>query len=95
MAITLIKSGKFAGRYRVRIQPVDKVTGKIIKVPSVVTKSTDRQEAVKLESQLWVKFHGEIKIENQRFSILICEKSPALGMRFCCFIRKVFNSVIC
>lgn len=52
MAITLIKSGKYAGRYRVRIQPVDKLTGKIIKVPSVVTKSTDRQEAVKIRKSI-------------------------------------------
>lgn len=66
MAITLIKGGKYAGRYRVRIQPVDKLTGKVIKVPSVVTKGNDRQEAIRLENQLWVKFRGEIKVENQK-----------------------------
>lgn len=66
MAITLIKGGKKRGHYRVRIQPIDKVTGKPIKIPSVVTKGTDRQEAVKLENQLWVKFRGEVAIENQK-----------------------------
>lgn len=32
MAISKIKSGKFAGLYRVRIQPKDKLTGKVISV---------------------------------------------------------------
>ena len=65
MAITLIKSGKKKGHYRVRIQPVDKTTGKTIKIPSVITNGTTRSEAVNLETKLWAKFHDEVKIENQ------------------------------
>lgn len=65
MAITLIKSGKKKGHYRVRIQPVDRTTGKTIKIPSVITNGTTRSEAVNLETKLWAKFHDEVKIENQ------------------------------
>ena len=65
MAIPLIKSGKKKGHYRVRIQPVDKTTGKTIKIPSVITNGTTRSEAVNLETKLWAKFHDEVKIENQ------------------------------
>lgn len=48
-----------------RIQPVDKTTGKTIKIPSVITNGTTRSEAVNLETKLWSKFHDEVKIENQ------------------------------
>lgn len=45
MAISKIKSGKFAGLYRVRIQPKDKLTGKVISVKSQVTKTKNYQDA--------------------------------------------------
>ncbi|MBF0601524.1 tyrosine-type recombinase/integrase [Limosilactobacillus oris] len=59
MAISKIKSGKFAGLYRVRIQPKDKLTGKVIRVKSQVTKTSDYLEAQKLESKMWSDFHGQ------------------------------------
>ena len=58
MAITLIKSGKKKGHYRVRIQPVDKLTGKKISIPSEVTKSTDKLEAFKIQSEMWSRFNS-------------------------------------
>ena len=59
MAISKIKSGKFAGLYRVRIQPKDKLTGKVISVKSQVTKTKNYQDAQKLELDMWADFHGQ------------------------------------
>lgn len=66
MAITLITSGKNKGHFRVRIQPVDKITGKTIKIPSVVTETTNRDEAEELEKKLWSKYHGQVKAVNRK-----------------------------
>lgn len=62
----MIKTGKNKGHFRVRIQPVDSNTGKPIKIPSVVTDGTDRQEAVELERQMWKKFRADMKLGDQR-----------------------------
>ena len=59
MAISKIKSGKFAGLYRVRIQPKDKLTGKVISVKSQVTKTKNYQDAQKLELDMWADFRGQ------------------------------------
>lgn len=56
MAITLIKTGKNAGKYRVRIQPTDNETGKTISVPSRITKTTNKREAKQLEEKMWVSY---------------------------------------
>lgn len=57
MAITKINTGKFAGKYRVRIQPKDKLTGKPIKIASQVTSTDNIEEAKKLEDLMWKDFH--------------------------------------
>lgn len=59
MAITKIKKGKYAGKYRVRIQPIDRLTGKAIRIASQVTKTGNAVEAEKLEKKMWDDFHGQ------------------------------------
>lgn len=46
MAISKITKEKNEGKYRVRIQPVDEVTGKVISVPSKIANT--KTEAKKL-----------------------------------------------
>lgn len=64
MAITRIKSGKSKGQYRVRIQPVDPVTKKIIKVPS--RKATTRTKAVKLERKMWAEYQDNKLVQTEQ-----------------------------
>lgn len=64
MAIRLIENGKNKGHYRVRIQPINKLTGKPDKVPSKVTKTKNRSEAIKLESRMWQEYHGRLDNKN-------------------------------
>lgn len=59
MAISLIKKGKKAGHYRVRIQPIDKLTGKAISWPSQVTSQKSLAEAKQIEQFMWVSFHDQ------------------------------------
>lgn len=47
MAITKIKKGRYEGQYRVRIQPIDRLTGKAISIASQVTKTKSMEEARK------------------------------------------------
>lgn len=61
MAITQIKSGKNAGKYRVRIQPTDNETGKTIPIPSKVTKTSSKREAKQLEEKMWVEYRAHKK----------------------------------
>ncbi|MGN8722555.1 tyrosine-type recombinase/integrase [Lactobacillus amylovorus] len=56
MAITKIKNGRNVGKYRVRIQPKDEITGKVISIPSKVTKTKSRKEAKELEEKMWVEY---------------------------------------
>lgn len=51
-----VKEGKHANEYIVRIQPTDKITGKRINWPVKYTES--RQEAIKLERQMWAEFEA-------------------------------------
>ncbi|MCZ3622824.1 site-specific integrase [Lactobacillus mulieris] len=57
MSITKITTGKNTGGYRVRIQPIDPVTKKVIKIRSK-TVST-RKEAQKLERQMWADYENK------------------------------------
>ena len=56
MSITRIKSGKKEGQYRVRIQPIDEETGKVISIPSQI--ATSRVAATKLEREMWSEFYN-------------------------------------
>lgn len=64
MAIQQIKSGKNAGKYRVRIQPTDNKTGKTIPIPSKVTKTSSKREAKQLEEQMWVEYRARQEINS-------------------------------
>lgn len=55
MAVTRIRSGRKEGQYRVRIQPIDENTGKVISIPSQVTST--RAQATKLERQMWNDYY--------------------------------------
>ena len=65
MSILLIKNGKNAGKYRVRIQPVDQRTGKKVSIPSKVTESDSKTEARQIEKQMWQKYKNS-KISEQK-----------------------------
>lgn len=56
MAITKMEVGIHKGQYQVRIQPVNPVTKKRIKIPVQYTGS--KQEARKIEGELWAKVKG-------------------------------------
>ncbi|CAM2911920.1 MULTISPECIES: tyrosine-type recombinase/integrase [Lactobacillus] len=64
MAIIRIRSGKSKRQYRVRIQPVDPVTKKIIKVPS--RKAATRTEAVKLERKMWAEYQDNKLVQTEQ-----------------------------
>lgn len=57
MAITLIKTGKNAGKYRVRIQPTDSRIGKTIYIPSKIVEG--KRKAKLLEQQMLANFHSK------------------------------------
>ena len=82
MALTKIKTGKNKGRYRVRIQPIDPVSGKAISIPSKIAK--DLQEAKKLERLMWGQYEKSgVNVEEdatfaERFG-KYCEKEYEAG----------------
>lgn len=49
--IKKVIKGKHVGQWKVRIQPVDKATGKRISFP--VQYANSKKEAIKLERNLW------------------------------------------
>lgn len=59
MSIQLIKAGKNKGHYRVRIQPVNHLTGKKVSIPSQVTKTCDHHDAELLENKMWMAYRGQ------------------------------------
>lgn len=77
MAITQIKSGKNAGKYRVRIQPTDNETGKTIPIPSKVTKTSSKREAKQLEEKMWVEYRAHKK---ERSNLLDLPLSKAFSL---------------
>lgn len=64
MAITKITTGKSKGQYRVRIQPINPITKKVVKVPS--RKALTRTEAVKLERIMWSEFQSNKLVQNEQ-----------------------------
>ena len=60
--IKKVMKGKQAGKWRVRIQPVDKVTGKRISFPLQYANS--KKEAVKLERQLWAEYESGLNLSD-------------------------------
>lgn len=69
MALSKINSGKNKGKYRVRIQPIDPVTGKVVSIPSQI--ASNKVEAKKLERLMWGKYEkdGVIPDQNNVFAI--------------------------
>ena len=60
--ITKVKNGKHVGKWKVRIQPVDKVTGKRISFP--VKYANSKKEAVKLERKLWAEYEDGFNLSD-------------------------------
>ncbi|AEA31465.1 hypothetical protein LAB52_02420 [Lactobacillus amylovorus GRL1118] len=60
--ITKVKNGKHVGKWKVRIQPVDKVTGKRISFP--VKYADSKKEAVKLERKLWAEYEDGFNLSD-------------------------------
>lgn len=57
MALSKISSGKNKGKYRVRIQPIDPITGKVVSIPSQIV--PNKLEAKKLERLMWGEYEKE------------------------------------
>lgn len=60
--ITKVKNGKHVGKWKVRIQPVDKITGKRISFP--VKYADSKKEAVKLERKLWAEYEDGLNLSD-------------------------------
>lgn len=60
--IKKMNKGRHIGKWKVRIQPVDKVTGKRISFP--VQYVDTKNEAVKLERQLWTEYENGLNLRD-------------------------------
>lgn len=60
--IKKVVKGKHAGEWKVRIQPIDKITGKRVSFPLQYTDS--KKEAVKLERQLWTEYENGLNLSD-------------------------------
>lgn len=60
MAILKVKSGKYKGKYRIRIQPVDPVTRKRITIP--VKYAETRREAKEKEQDMWFEYKANLNL---------------------------------
>lgn len=60
MAILKVKSGKYKGKYRIRIQPVDPVTGKRITIP--VQYAETHREAKEKEQYMWSEYKATLNL---------------------------------
>ena len=56
MSIVKVKEGKFKNKYKVRIQPKDKITGKRVNIP--VEYADSLNEAKRIERSLWHKYES-------------------------------------
>lgn len=57
MAISKINKGKYEGKYRVRIQPTNEITGKVVSFPSRVVNT--KTEAKKAERLMWAEYASQ------------------------------------
>lgn len=60
MSILKIKKGPQEGKYRVRIQPVDPITGKRVTIP--VEYADTRKEAKAIEKAMWNEYKANIHL---------------------------------
>lgn len=60
MAILKIKKGQYEGKYRIRIQPVDPVTGKRVTIP--VEYADTRKEAKEKEKAMWSEYKANLHL---------------------------------
>lgn len=58
--IKKVNNGTHAGQWQVRIQPVDKITGKRISIPVVYAES--KRDANKLEKQMWNEYKAGLNL---------------------------------
>lgn len=56
MAVSRIRTGRKEGKYRVRIQPINEDTGKVVSIPSQIANT--RQDAKKLEREMWNEYYS-------------------------------------
>lgn len=54
--IRKIEKGKYKNKWQVRIQPIDKITGKRVSYP--VEYADTKKEAISLERKMWLKFEN-------------------------------------
>lgn len=64
--IKKVIKGKHVGQWKVRIQPVDKVTGKRISFP--VQYANSKKEAIKLERNLWAEYEDGLNFSDGKVS---------------------------
>lgn len=64
--IKKVIKGKHVGQWKVRIQPVDKVTGKRISFP--IQYANSKKEAVKLERNLWTEYEDGLNFSDGKVS---------------------------
>ncbi len=64
--IKKVIKGKHVGQWKVRIQPVDKATGKRISFP--VQYANSKKEAVKLERNLWAEYEDGLNFSDGKVS---------------------------
>lgn len=57
--IKKIQKGKYAGQWQVRIQPIDKQTGKRISWP--VQYADTKKEAISIERKMWFDFENDLQ----------------------------------
>lgn len=60
MAILKIRKGQYEGKYRIRIQPVDPVTGKRVAIP--VEYADTRKEAKEKEKAMWLEYKANLHL---------------------------------
>lgn len=70
MTITKITAGRFAGKYRIRVQPVDRITGRRYSLPTKY--ATTKRAAEKIERQLWAKAESDYDSVTAKMNFARC-----------------------